>query len=211
VTTVMMQSALNKHATRQDTMERFKAMCSGSMVMALALGVEKLSKTFADKSLIEASSASPYYAGAIMSLMSMTMPGPMARGAELAMNWGGRQVMRVFKGPDGTPLATCMPSSPEELIQTVQDTAKYVASLSPEQAQNYAQIVADSAVHVIKGAGAGAETKPGNSVTITEISEVTEADEAAEVAVQTASPEPEAITQPYPLSDDATLRTAGSP
>lgn len=211
VTTVMMQSALNKHATRQDTMERFKAMCSGSMVMALALGVEKLSKTFADKSLIEASSASPYYAGAIMSLMSMTMPGLMARGAELAMNWGGRQVMRVFKGPDGTPLATCMPSSPEELIQTVQDTAKYVASLSPEQAQNYAQIVADSAVHVIKGAGAGAETKPGNSVTITEISEVTEADEAAEVAVQTASPEPEAITQPYPLSDDATLRTAGSP
>ncbi|CAH2706778.1 Xanthomonas outer protein X [Xanthomonas campestris pv. nigromaculans] len=211
VTTVMMQSALNKHATRQDTMERFKAMCSGSMVMALALGVEKLSKTFADKSLIEASSASPYYAGAIMSLMSMTMPGPMARGAELAMNWGGRQVMRVFKGPDGTPLATRMPSSPEELIQTVQDTANYVASLSPEQAQHYEQMVGDIALQVIEDAGAGAETRPGNSVTITEISEVTEMDEAAEVAVQTASPEPEAIAQPHPLSHDATLRTAGSP
>lgn len=99
VTAVMMQSAANAHATRQDAMERFKAMCSGSLVMALALGVEKLSKTFADKSLIEASSASPYYAGAIMSLMSMSMPGPMARGAELAMNWGGGQIMRVLRGP----------------------------------------------------------------------------------------------------------------
>lgn len=104
-----------------------------------------------------------------------------------------------------------MPSSPEELIQTVQDTANYVASLSPEQAQHYEQMVGDIALQVIEDAGAGAETRPGNSVTITEISEVTEMDEAAEVAVQTASPEPEAIAQPHPLSHDATLRTAGSP
>ncbi|WOB50758.1 C2H2-type zinc finger protein [Xanthomonas hydrangeae] len=211
VTTVMMQSALNKHATRQDTMERFKAMCSGSMVMALALGVEKLSKTFADKSLIEASPASPYYAGAIMSLMSMTMPGPMARGAELAMNWGGRQVMRVFEGPDGTPLATRMPSSPEELIQTVQDTANYVASLQSEHAQQYQEMVGDIALQVIEDAGAAAQTRPGSSVTITEISEVAEMDEAAGVAVQTASPEPEAIAQPHPRSDSATAPTARSP
>ncbi|MCC4615429.1 type III secretion system effector protein [Xanthomonas campestris pv. asclepiadis] len=211
VTTVMMQSALNKHATRQDTMERFKAMCSGSMVMALALGVEKLSKTFADKSLIEASSASPYYAGAIMSLMSMTMPGPMARGAELAMNWGGRQVMRVFEGPDGTPLATRMPSSPEELVQNLQDTESYVASLKQEQAQQYQQMVGDIALQVIEDAGAAAQTRPGSSVTITEISEVAEMDEAAGVAVQTASPEPEAIAQPHPRSDRATTPTARSP
>ncbi|MFC7521119.1 XopX family type III secretion system effector [Xanthomonas populi] len=206
VTAVMMQSAFNKHATRQDAMERFKAMCGGSMVVALALGVEKLSKTFADKSLIEASSASPYYAGAIMSLMSMTMPGPMARGAELAMNWGGNQVMRVFKGPDGTQLATRMPSSPEELVQNVQGTASYVESLSPEQAQQYEQMVGDIVLQVFEdaGAGAGAETRP-SSVTITEM------DAAAEVAVQTASPEPEAIAQPHPLRDETAMSTARSP
>ncbi|MFC7521118.1 XopX family type III secretion system effector [Xanthomonas populi] len=210
VTTVMMQSALNKHATRQDTMERFKAMCSGSMVMVLALGVEKLSKTFADKSLIEASSASPYYAGAIMSLMSMTMPGPMARGAELAMNWGGRQVMRVFKGPDGTQLATRMPSSPEELVQNVQRTASYVESLSPEQAQQYERMVGDAMLQVIQDPGAASQTRP-SSVTITEISEVPEMDDAAEVARQTASPEPEAIAQPHPLRDETAMSTARSP
>ncbi|PPU75682.1 MULTISPECIES: XopX family type III secretion system effector [Xanthomonas] len=201
VTTVMMQSALNKHATRQDAMERFKAMCSGSMVMALALGVEKLSKTFADKSLIEASSASPYYAGAIMSLMSMTMPGPMARGTELAMNWGGRQVMRVFKGPDGTPLATRMPSSPEELIQTVQDTARYVETLSPEEAQQYEQMVGEIALQVIEDAGAGAQTRPSGSVTITEITD------DAQFAAGNASPEQGAPAQSH-LPTDATATSA---
>lgn len=35
VTTVMLQSAFNKNANRQDTMERFKAMCGGSMVIAM--------------------------------------------------------------------------------------------------------------------------------------------------------------------------------
>ncbi|WP_108779862.1 XopX family type III secretion system effector [Xanthomonas fragariae] len=212
LTTVMMQSALNKQATRQDAMERFKSMCSGSMVMALALGVEKLSKTFADKSLIESSSSSPYYAGAIMSLMSMTMPGPMARGAELAMNWGGQQVMRVFKGPDGTPLATRMPSSLEDLSQTVQSTARYVESLTSEQAQQYEQMVGDIALQVIEDAGAGAttQTRP-SSVTLTEITEVAEMDDNSEVAMQTASPEPAAPAQPHPSNDDATTSTARSP
>ncbi|MCF5922786.1 type III secretion system effector protein, partial [Xanthomonas perforans] len=205
VTTVMMQSALNAHATRQDAMERFKAMCSGSLVMALALGVEKLSKTFADKSLIEASSSSPYYAGAIMSLMSMTMPGPMARGAELAMNWGGGQIMRVFRGPDGTALATRMPSSPEELIQHVQDTARYVQSLSPEQAQEYAQTVADSALQGIEDAGA--QTRPASSVTITEI---TEANEEEALAAASASPEQRSPARTHPSPDQAAASTAPS-
>ncbi|MGK9143366.1 type III secretion system effector protein [Xanthomonas euvesicatoria] len=207
VTTVMMQSALNAHATRQDAMERFKAMCSGSLVMALALGVEKLSKTFADKSLIEASSASPYYAGAIMSLMSMTMPGPMARGTELAMNWGGGQIMRVFRGPDGTALATRMPSSPEELIQHVQDTARYVQSLSPEQAQKYAQTVADSALQGIEDAGAQAQTRPASSVTITEI---TEANEEEALAAASASPEQRSPARTHPSPDQAAASTVPS-
>ncbi|MGV7178432.1 XopX family type III secretion system effector [Xanthomonas axonopodis] len=207
VTAVMMQSAVNAHATRQDAMERFKAMCSGSLVMALALGVEKLSKTFADKSLIEASSASPYYAGAIMSLMSMTMPGPMARGAELAMNWGGGQIMRVFRGPDGTALATRMPSSPEELIQHVQDTARYVQSLSPEQAQEYAQTVADSALQGIEDAGAQAQTRPASSATITEI---TEANEEEALAAASASPEQRSPARTHPSPDQAAASTVPS-
>nr|WP_244953587.1 XopX family type III secretion system effector [Xanthomonas axonopodis] len=204
VTTVMMQSAVNAHATRQDAMERFKAMCSSSLVMALALGVEKLSKTFADKSLIEASSSSPYYAGAIMSLMAMTMPGPMARGAELAMNWGGAQVMRVFKGPDGTTLATRMPSSPEELIQNVEDTASYVQSLSPEHAQEYAQQVSDIALQVIEDAGMQAQTRP-SSVTITEINET---NDAAALASASTSPEQRSPAHTHPSPNQAATSTA---
>ena len=215
VTAVMMQSAFNKHATRQDTMERFKAMCGGSLVVGLALGAEKLSKTFADKSLIEASSSSPYYAGVIMSLMSMTMPGPMARGAELAMNWGGRQVMRVFKGPDGTPLATHMPSSPEDLSQTLQSTARYLESLTSEQAPQYDQMVGDIALQLIEDAGAGAQPKPSSSVKITDITDIAGMNDAAEVAIQTASPEPEpepeAISQPHLFSDDAAISTVRAP
>ncbi|ATS37544.1 MULTISPECIES: XopX family type III secretion system effector [Xanthomonas] len=213
VTTVMMQSALNAHATRQDAMERFKAMCSGSLVMALALGVEKLSKTLADKSLIESSSTSPYYAGAIMSLMSMTMPGPMARGAELAMNWGGGQIKRVFRGPDGTALATRMPSSPEELIQNVEDTARYVQSLSPDQAQEYAQRVGEIALQVIEDAGAQAQTRPSSSVTITEIDDIADIEETnddAALAAASASPEQRSPAHAHRSPDQAATSTAPS-
>ncbi|WP_234425253.1 XopX family type III secretion system effector, partial [Xanthomonas fragariae] len=207
VTTVMMQSALNKQATHQDAMERFKAMCSGSMVMALGLGVEKLSKIFANKSLIEASSSSPYYAGAVMSLMSMTMPGPIARGAELAMNWGGHQLMRVFKGPDGTPLATRMPSSPDELDETIENTLRYLEGLTEAELYAYRTIVAESTLQAIHDAGAGTQTRPSNVT----ISEITGMDDGAEVAMQTAAPEPAAPAQPHPSSDDATTSAARSP
>ncbi|MEB1688075.1 type III secretion system effector protein, partial [Xanthomonas campestris pv. campestris] len=169
VTAVMAQSVWNKQATRQDAMERFKGMCGGSMVIALALGAEKLSKTFADNSLIESSPNAQFYAGAVMSLMAVTMPGPIARGAELGMNVAGGRLKRLFTGPDGTPLATCMPSSPEELIQNVEDRARYVQSLSPDQAQEYAQRVGEIALQVIEDAGAQAQTRPSSSVTITEI------------------------------------------
>ncbi|WP_267190947.1 XopX family type III secretion system effector [Xanthomonas dyei] len=180
VTTAMLQSTFNANANRQDAMERFKAMCSSSMVMALALGAEKLSKTFADKSLIEASSASPYYAGAIMSLMAVTMPGPMARGSELAMNWGGRQItrgrqqiMRMFKGPDGTPLATGLPGTQQELQERTRSTLAYFLSLKQEDQQAYGQLVAEAALQAVQDAGATAPTRP-SSVVITEIEEGSE-------------------------------------
>ncbi|MCC8559237.1 XopX family type III secretion system effector [Xanthomonas vesicatoria] len=204
VTTVMLQSVFNKHATRQDAMERFKAMCSGSMVMALALGVEKLSKSFADQSLIEASSSSPYYAGAVMTLMSMTMPGPMARGAELAMNWGGGQLGRIYTGPDGTPLATSVPSSAEELQERSRTTLAYVTSLAPEQLDQYLQTAGESTLHAIREAGETAQAGPGSSVTITEIEEETEH------AVERASPGTSDGTDAGSSSDDA-ITQAPSP
>ena len=85
------------------------------------------------------------------------------------MNVAGGRLKRLFTGPDGTPLATCMPSSPEELIQNVEDRARYVQSLSPDQAQEYAQRVGEIALQVIEDAGAQAQTRPSSSVTITEI------------------------------------------
>ncbi|QBG98102.1 XopX family type III secretion system effector [Xanthomonas oryzae] len=171
VTTVMLQSAFNKNANRQDTMERFKAMCGGSMVIAMALTAEKLAKTFADRSLIEASSASPYYAGAIMSLMAMTMPGPVANATESAMNWGGRQISRLFTGPDGTQLATTVASTPEELQETTHRTLQYLLQLSPQHLQAYEEHLApDAALQAIQDASAAA--RPSTSgVTITEIEE----------------------------------------
>ncbi|UXA51772.1 type III secretion system effector protein [Xanthomonas prunicola] len=171
VATVMLQSAFNKNANRQDAMERFKAMCGGSMVIAMALTAEKLTKTFADRSLIEASSTSPYYAGAIMSLMAMTMPGPVANATESAMNWGGRQIGRLFTGPDGTQLATTVASTPEELQETTHRTLQYLLQLSPEHLQAYEEHVApDAALQAIQDASAAA--RPSTSrVTITEIEE----------------------------------------
>ncbi|UXA70504.1 type III secretion system effector protein [Xanthomonas prunicola] len=173
VTAVMLQSAFNKNTNRQGSMERFKSMCGGSMVVAMALGADKLSKTLADRSLIEASSASPYYAAAVMTLMAMTMPGPVANGAELAMNWSGRQIGRLFAGPDGTPLATTLPSSPEELQETTHRTLRYLLQLSPAHRQIYEeQTVADAALQAIQDAGAAAQPR-ASSVTITEVEDGT--------------------------------------
>ncbi|MCC8692776.1 XopX family type III secretion system effector [Xanthomonas vesicatoria] len=169
VTAVMAQSAWNKQATRQDAMDRFKAMCGGSMVIALALGAEKLSKTLTDKSLIESSPNAQFYAGAIMSLMAVTMPGPIARGAELAMNWGGRQLGRMFTGPDGTPLATSVPSSAEELQENSRTTLAYLFSLTPEQRDKYEQIAGESILQAIQEAGEAAQAGSSSSVTITEV------------------------------------------
>ncbi|MFL7956738.1 XopX family type III secretion system effector [Xanthomonas vasicola] len=169
VTAVMAQSTWNKQATRQDAMERFKAMCGGSMVIALALGAEKLSKVLTDKSLIESSPNAQFYAGVIMSLMAVTMPGPIARGAELAMNWGERQLGRRFTGPDGTPLETRVPSSAEELQQTSHRTLGYLLSLRDEQLEEYAENVGDSILQAIQEAGEAAQGRPSSSVTLTEI------------------------------------------
>ncbi|MFA1260556.1 XopX family type III secretion system effector [Xanthomonas axonopodis pv. fascicularis] len=169
VTAVMAQSAWNKQATRQDAMERFKGMCGGSMVIALALGAEKLSKTFADKSLIESSPNAQFYAGAIMSLMAVTMPGPIARGAELAMNFAGGKLKRLFTGPEGTPLATTAPSSVEEMQERARTTLAYLISLTPEQLDQYEQIAGESMLETIQEARDVAQAGPSSSVTITEI------------------------------------------
>ncbi|QOY23814.1 type III secretion system effector protein [Xanthomonas citri] len=169
VTAVMAQSTWNKQATRQDAMDRFKAMCGGSMVIALALGAEKLSKLLTDKSLIESSPNAQFYAGVIMSLMAVTMPGPIARGAELAMNWGGRQLGRRFTGPDGKPLETRVPSSAEELQQTSHRTLGYLLSLRDEQLEEYEENVGDSILQAIQEAGEAAQARPSSSVTLTEI------------------------------------------
>ncbi|OLK22976.1 XopX family type III secretion system effector [Xanthomonas oryzae] len=197
VTTVMLQSAFNKNANRQDTMERFKAMCGGSMVIAMALTAEKLAKTFADRSLIEASSASPYYAGAIMSLMAMTMPGPVANATESAMNWGGRQISRLFTGPDGRQLATTVASTPEELQETTHRTLQYLLQLSPQHLQAYEEHLApDAALQAIQDASAAA--RPNTSgVTITEIEE--DGSVAVPIAATSQNSPPHLST-----SDDAT-------
>ncbi|MEQ7329852.1 XopX family type III secretion system effector [Xanthomonas campestris] len=169
VTAVMAQSVWNKQATRQDAMERFKGMCGGSMVIALALGAEKLSKTFADKSLIESSPNAQFYAGAVMSLMAVTMPGPIARGAELAMNFAESRLKRLFTGPEGTPLATSAPSSVEELQERTRTTLAYLMSLTPEELDQYEQIAGESMLQAIQEAGDAAQAGPSSSVTITEI------------------------------------------
>lgn len=144
VTAVMAQSAWNAQATRQDAMERFKGMAATSMVMAIALTVDKLSKLATPRGLIEASSTAPYYASLVMTAMAMTMPGPVARGAELAMNWGGSQIARLFRGPGGQQLATMTPSSPQELAQRVTDLHAYIQGLDPQEQQEYAQVVGAS-------------------------------------------------------------------
>ncbi|PPU86343.1 type III secretion system effector protein [Xanthomonas populi] len=168
VTAVMGQSAWNKQATRQDAMERFKGMCGGSMVIALALGAETLSKTFADQSLIESSPNAQFYAGAIMSLMAVTMPGPIARSAEMAMNMAGSGLKRLFTGPDGTPLATRVPDSPEDMQEQIQDIARYVEGLSPEHEEVYAAVVGENVARALQDASSQAQA-PHSSVTITEI------------------------------------------
>lgn len=168
VTTVMLQSAFNKNAARQDTMERFKSMCGGSMVVALALGAEKLSNIVADRSLIEASSASPYYAGLVIGLMCLTMPGPVARGAELAMNWGGQQFARRFTGPDGTPLATGLPDTHEGMLERTRTTLAYFLRLSPAHQQAFERLTADATLQAIQDAGAASQPH-ASRVTITEV------------------------------------------
>lgn len=210
VTTVMLQSAFNKHANRQDAMERFKAMCGGSMVIAMALAAEKMSKTFFSQSLIETSSASPYYAGAVMSLMAMTMPGPVANGTELAMNWSGRQISRLFKGPDGTQLATTIPSSLEELQETTHRTLQYLMQLSPVHLQVYQeQIAPDAALQAIQDAGAAAQRRASH-VTITEIEEEGSVSARTEATPDNAPPQPSTSADPpapATATPDASMQT----
>ncbi len=198
VSAVMGQSAWNKQATRQDAMERFKGMCGGSMVIALALGAEKLSKTFADKSLIESSPNSQFYAGVIMSLMAVTMPGPIARSAELAMkmagsgmSMAGSGLKRLCTGPDGTALSTGAPDSPEEMQEHLESTARYLEELSPEQQDAYARIVGENIAQAVQDAGAQAQAQaqapaPHSSVIITEIEEDDQSAAPEQVAASSA-------------------------
>jgi len=170
VTAVMAQSTWNRQASRQDAMDRFKAMCGGSMVIALALGADKLSKVLLGDSLIEGMHHAQFYAGAIMSFMAVTMPGPIARGAELAMNWAGSGMLGRFTGPDGTELQTRTPTSLEQMQEQLQATARYVESLDPEQREIYAEMVGENIAQAIQSATTQASPQVTHrTVTITEI------------------------------------------
>lgn len=181
VTAVMLQSAFNKQATRQDAMERFKGMAATSMVMALALSADKISKAFTPRGLIDANASAPYYASLVMTMMAMTMPGPIARGAELALNWGGGQlaaagskIAGMFKGPDGQQLTTAVPTTPEGLQQRVAELSAYTQSLTPEQHLQYERTVADSIQQALEGAAAraaGHSQRSNSGVVIQEIVE----------------------------------------
>ncbi len=171
VTAVMAQSAWNKQATRQDAMERFKAMSAVSMVMALALGADKFSKLFTPNGIIESSQNSPYYAGLAMSLMSMTMPGPVARGAELAMNWVGGKILGQCTDANGTTLVTREAETPEELQEHVANVQQHLSTLSSGELDEYTQVVADNLHDLIANAGAPQQATRTSGVTITEIEE----------------------------------------
>ncbi|WP_272932552.1 XopX family type III secretion system effector [Xanthomonas translucens] len=171
VTAVMAQSAWNKQATRQDAMERFKAMSAGSMVMALALGADKFSKSFTPNGLIESSTNSPYYAGLVMTLMSMTMPGPIARGAELAMNWAAGKILGRCTDANGTTLVTREAETVQELQEHVSSVQQHLATLSPPEHDAYLQLVANNVQNLIANAGAPQQATRTSGVTITEIEE----------------------------------------
>ncbi|WP_272929851.1 XopX family type III secretion system effector [Xanthomonas cerealis] len=171
VTAVMAQSAWNKQATRQDAMERFKAMSAGSMVMALALGADKFSKSFTPNGLIESSPNSPYYAGLVMTLMSMTMPGPMARGAELAMNWAAGKIIGRCTDANGTTLVTRQAQTVQELQEHMTSVQEHVAGLNPEQLEQYEEQVGANVQNLIANAGIARQTARTSGVTISEIEE----------------------------------------
>lgn len=182
VTAVMMQSAFNKQATRQDAMERFKGMAATSMVMALALSVDKVSKTMTPRGLVEADSTAPYYAAVVMTMMAMTLPGPIARGAELALNWGGQQVGKglqqvrsLISGPGGESLGTVEPRSVQELQQRMAELQSFHAQERPgDQQVALDRLVEESLRHTLADAGrqAGERAQPRPSgVVIQEITE----------------------------------------
>ncbi len=166
VTAVMLQAALNRQATRQDAMERFKGMAATSMVMAIALTADKLAKLATPNGLIEATASAPYYASVVMTAMAMTMPGPVARGAELGLNWAGSKIASIggkisnlFKGPGDQQLATFIPSTQEEALHHVVTLGDYLRGLSPEGLQTYEAIAGESIHHAIEHADAQARDR----------------------------------------------------
>lgn len=179
VTAVMAQSAWNKQATRQDAMERFKGMAATSMVMAIALAADKLSKLATPRGLVEADSSAPYYASLVMTAMAMTMPGPVARGAELAMNWAGGKVAGLFQGPDGTQLATTVPSSPQALQRRVSELHEYVSSLDEQQQQQYEQLAGQSILQLIDRSASQPPAPSPTSGSSARIEEIDALDERA--------------------------------
>ena len=144
VTSVMAQSVWDRQATQQDAMERFKSMASTSMVMALALSADKLSKFLTPNGLIESSPNAPYYASVVMTLMAMTLPGPIARGAELAMNWTGRSIRSQFFSKDKKELSTLEPDSTLSLRNHLEKLSSFIKHLDGEQQQAYEAYVCDN-------------------------------------------------------------------
>lgn len=146
VTAVMAQTAWNHQATRQDAMERFKGMAATSMVMALALSADKIADLFRPGGLIGASTNAQYYAAVIMALMAMTLPGPIARGAELAINRAGQHLLGLCHGPDQAPLATQNPLCLQEMHDHIRAVNDYLQQLDPDQRRAYETLVGERLV-----------------------------------------------------------------
>jgi hypothetical protein len=119
------------------------------------------------------------------------------------MNWSGRQISRLFKGPDGTQLATTTPSSLEELQETTHRTLQYLMQLSPLHLQAYQeQIAPDAALQAMQDAGAAARRGASN-VAITEIEEDS-------VSARSEATPDNASSQPSPSADAPAPTTATS-
>lgn len=146
VTAVMAQAAANKNATRQDAAERFKGMAATSMVMCLALGADRLSKLSAamPNGLIQASPVAPYYAALAMTAMAMILPGPIARGAELGLNYAGSKITALFSDPQGNQLATVIPHSLEAAAERVEELRDHLSNMSAHELDAYESVAAAS-------------------------------------------------------------------
>ena len=181
VTAVMAQAAWNSQATKQESMERFKSMASVSLVMALALSIDKISKAFTPRGLIASTSAAPYYSAAAMTLMAMTLPGPVAQGAETFIQWTGSKIKNILPNTDSEmEFATCAPSTLEELQAHTKTLSNFIGQLDPEQQHAYEAHVCENIRQTFSVENLSNPFSLSHSVVITEIDEDNELSPSAD-------------------------------